>query len=229
VYKKKNAAIKRSAEETALNILGAVSAAMQLRDEYTFQHQHKVADVCALLAEHMGLDQNFVFGLRVGAFLHDIGKIALPLDILNKPGKLNRAELDLIRMHPEYGGRIFAGVDLPWPVTDMVMQHHERLDGSGYPRGLKGDQIYLSSRFIAVADTLDAMSMARPYRYAPGLKAALRVLGLQKGHQYDAAIVTAAEELFGDEAVGDDARLLFDETDSVPGAPPSSPSSGFHG
>ena len=151
----------------------AIAKASELRDPYTALHQRRVADLAAAMAAEMGIDRKVIAGIRVGASIHDIGKLIVPAEILSKPGPLKEVEMNLVRLHPQAGCDIVAGIEFPWPVREMLLQHHERLDGSGYPRGLKGDEIVMDARIIAVADTVEAMSSDRPYRPALGIEIAL--------------------------------------------------------
>jgi len=143
------------------------------KDPFTIEHQERVAALAVAMGERMGLDEARREGLRVAGLVHDVGKIEVAGEILNKPGKLSRIEFELVKEHPRSGYEILLGVDFPWPVAEVTYQHHERLDGSGYPRGLKGDAILLESRIIAVADVVEAISAHRPYRPALGLDAAI--------------------------------------------------------
>jgi len=177
--------------ELMITMVGTVSKALELRDEYTSHHQSNVAILAESIGQKLELPQEQIFGIRLGAMVHDIGKIAIPAEILSKPGKLNPAELAMVKTHAALGADIFKGVDLPWPVTDIIAQHHERMDGSGYPLGLVGEGICLEARIVAAADTFDAMSSDRPYRRAPGRDAAIEILKGGRGKQYDAYVVDA--------------------------------------
>ena len=174
----------------------AVSQTVEKRDPYTAGHQHRVAELTVAIAREMGLAEDQVLGLHMSAMIHDLGKIYVPAEILSRPGKLSDAEWGIVRTHSQVGHDIIQGVDFPWPVAEIILQHHERLDGSGYPRGLKGEQILLEARIIAVADVVEAMASHRPYRPAVGLEAALAELRRGSGSHYDAAVVTACERLF---------------------------------
>lgn len=175
----------------------ALSTAMDLREPYTAGHQRRVAELACALAEEMGLPPEQVRGLRVAALLHDLGKaLFVPIEILSKPGKLNALEMALVREHPRAGYEILRKVDFPWPVAEIVYQHHERLDGSGYPRGLAGEAILLEARILAVADVVDAMVTHRPYRPAYPAEVALTEVRRGRGTLYDAAVVGALERLW---------------------------------
>ena len=133
----------------------AVAMAFELRDPYTAGHQRRVADLAGDIAVEMGIDSEVIAGVRVGASIHDVGKLTVPAEILSKPGPLTPVEMDLVKLHPQAGCDIVAGIQFPWPVREMLLQHHERLDGSGYPNGLSGDEIVIEARIIAVADTVE--------------------------------------------------------------------------
>jgi len=169
--------------------IGAIAATIDARDPYTAGHQRRVADISAAIGIELGLDANDLEGVRLAATIHDIGKIGVPAEILTRPSKLRPAEWELLKTHPRSGYDIVAGIDFPWPIAEMVLQHHERLDGSGYPNGLHGDEILLGARIIAVADTVEAMATDRPYRSAPGLAAALAEIRDGRGTRYDPAVV----------------------------------------
>lgn len=181
----------KSAEELMLSMVGTVAKALELKDEYTSYHQFNVSEIAGAISTEMGLPEDQIYGIRLGATVHDIGKIAVPAEILSKPGTLNEAEIAMVKMHTTLGAEIFRDVDLPWPVLDIIEQHHERMDGSGYPKGLVGNAICLEARIVAVADTYDAMASDRPYRHAPGLDAALEALKKGRGTKYDAYVVDA--------------------------------------
>lgn len=182
---------EQSPREVLAKMLMAVGRALELRDEYTHQHQSNVAYICGRIAAQMALPTEQQFGLYLGAAVHDIGKIAIPTQILNKPGALHPAEYKLIQMHPTRGAEVFEHIDLPWPIVTMIQQHHERMDGSGYPDGLPGYEICLEARIIAVGDTFDAMAGDRPYRRAPGKAAAIDALKSGRDTKYDPYVVDA--------------------------------------
>jgi putative nucleotidyltransferase with HDIG domain len=183
------------ARSQALNALDgfvrAVAATIELRDPYTASHQARVAELATAIAVEMDLDNELVQGIKVAASIHDIGKIALPAEILSRPGKLTGTEFDLIKTHAQAGHDIVACVDFPWPVARMILEHHERLDGSGYPNGLGGDTILLGSRIIAVADVFEAVVTHRPYRPALGRDEAIRILSAERGTRLDPDAVDA--------------------------------------
>jgi len=148
------------------------------------------------IARELRLDDDTVAGIEVAGSIHDIGKIAIPAEILSKPGRISPAEYELIKEHVRAGYDIIQGIDFPWPIARMVLEHHERLDGSGYPRGLRGDDLLLGSRIIAVADVVEAMAAHRPYRPALGIDAALAQVTADRGALLDADAVDACLRLF---------------------------------
>jgi len=184
-------------ENALLQFVDALSSAVELRDPYTSGHQRRVAALACAIAEEMGLSAEEIQVIRVAALLHDIGKaLFVPIEILSKPGKLTDLEMALIREHPKAGYEILRKVEFPWPVAEIVYQHHERLDGSGYPRGLKGEEILLEARIIAVADVVEAMSSHRPYRPALGVDEALAEIRKNAGKLYDPKVVEACIRVF---------------------------------
>lgn len=178
------------------NTVAAIASLVELRDPYTAGHQQRVSELACAIARDMGLDENRILGLHMAGVVHDIGKIHVPAEILTNPGKLTDAEFEIIKTHPRAGYEILKGIDFPWPVADIVLQHHERLDGSGYPQGLKGEEILLEARILCVADVVDAMSSHRPYRPGFGIFPALQEVSHNKGRLYDAAAVDACLRLF---------------------------------
>lgn len=174
----------------------AMARTVEKRDPYTAGHQARVAELAAAIGQELKVSEQVLEGLRMSAMIHDLGKIYVPAEILNRPGRLSKAEWLIISAHPQVGHDIVKDVDLPWPVAKVILQHHERMDGSGYPQGLKGDEILLEARIIAVADVLEAMSTHRPYRPAVGLDAALIELEKNSGKFYDPNVVIACINLF---------------------------------
>lgn len=152
---------------------------------------------CAISSE-MGLSEDQIDGIRIAGLLHDIGKISVPTSILNKSGHLNKHEFNLIKMHPQTGFDIVKDIEFDQPVAQIILQHHERLDGSGYPQGLSGEEILLESRILAVADVVEAMSSHRPYRPALGIEKALEVIEKGKSVHYDARVVDVCVKLFAE-------------------------------
>ena len=171
--------------------IDAITRTVEKRDPYTAGHQARVAEISVAIAREMGLAEDRIEGLRMGANIHDIGKIYVPSEILNRPGKLSHPEFALIKAHPEIGHDIVKGVDFPWPVARMILEHHERIDGSGYPAGLRGEEILLEARIIAVADVVESMTSHRPYRPALGLDLALAEITMKRGTGFDAQVVDA--------------------------------------
>ncbi|MEI7901375.1 MAG: HD domain-containing phosphohydrolase, partial [bacterium] len=192
---------KHAAGELRLSLEGtlrAVSRASETRDPYTFGHQHRVTDLALAIARELGLPDGGCEALRAAGLTHDIGKLGIPAEILSKPGTRAPIELALIREHPQTAHDILADVPFPGPVAEIVLQHHERLDGSGYPRALVGDQILREARILAVADVVEAMASHRPYRAARGRDAALGEIEQNAGRLYDSEAVEACIRLFRD-------------------------------
>ena len=186
--------LRQSLEQSIQTIAGTVEA----RDPYTAGHQRRVSELATAIAREMGLPEEQVNGIHLAAMIHDLGKIHIPAEILAKPGKLNEIELMLIKTHPKAGYDILKDVKFPWPIADIILQHHERLDGSGYPQGLKGDQIMLESRILTVADVVEAMSSHRPYRPTLGSVAALSEIDRGRGSAYDPAVADSCRRLLVD-------------------------------
>lgn len=174
----------------------AIALTVEKRDPYTAGHETRVAHLATAIGTHMGLTPEVLEGLRLGATIHDIGKIWLPAEILNRPGPLTSLEFDLVKSHAEVGWDIVRDINFPWPVAEMIRQHHERPDGSGYPRGLKGDEILMEARILAVADVVEAMASHRPYRAALGVDRAMQELRWGAGKLYDKDIVEACTYMF---------------------------------
>jgi PAS domain S-box-containing protein/putative nucleotidyltransferase with HDIG domain len=191
--------LHRSYDKLQKAMSGAVqtiSMISEVRDPYTSGHQQQVAKLAAAIAAEMGLPEKQVNAIRMAGALHDIGKINIPAEILSKPGKLSKIEFDLIRTHPGVGREILKTIDFPWPICKIVLQHHERIDGSGYPDGLAEDDICLEAKILAVADVVDAMTFHRPYRAARGIKEALAEITQNRGILYDPDAVDACLRLY---------------------------------
>jgi PAS domain S-box-containing protein len=171
-------------------------SAIEMRDPYTAGHQLRVANIACAIATEMGLPQDKIEGIRMAGSIHDIGKLSIPAEILSKPTKLTNIEFSLIKEHPQSGYDMLKDVESSWPLAEIVYQHHERMDGSGYPRNLKGDEILLEARIMAVADVVEAMASHRPYRPALGIDAALREIEKNKGTLYDNTVADACLRLF---------------------------------
>ena len=174
----------------------AIAATTEGRDPYTAGHQRRVTELAARIGEEIGLEPERVDALRITGLMHDIGKISIPAEILSKPTRLTDVEMALVRNHPQTAYDILRNIEFPWPVAEFVLQHHERIDGSGYPNGLRGDQIHLEARVIAVADVVEAISSHRPYRAALGLDVALEEITKNAGRLYDESVVDACVRLF---------------------------------
>ena len=183
-------------EHTTEGALGAVALMVEQRDPYTAGHERRVGDLAAAIGAEMGLPEETVKGLRLTGYVHDIGKIGVPAELLSKPTRLTPIEMQLIRIHAQTGFDVLKGVDFPWPVAEVILQHHERLDGSGYPRQLKGEQIIIEARIMSVADVVEAMSSHRPYRPGRGMDAALQEIEKNSGILYDQPVVAACLHLF---------------------------------
>jgi PAS domain S-box-containing protein len=171
-------------------------SAIEVRDPYTAGHQRRVADLARSIATEMGLNKDKIEGIRMAGSIHDIGKLAIPAEILAKPTKLTNIEFSLIKEHSQSGYEMLKDVESPWPLAQIVYQHHERINGSGYPKKLKGDEIIIEARIMAVADVVEAMASHRPYRPGLGLDAALEEIEKNKGITYDAAVADACLKLF---------------------------------
>lgn len=173
-----------------------IAATVESRDPYTAGHQRRVSELATAIAQEMGLSEDQVNGIHLAAIIHDLGKIHIPAEILSKPGKLTNIEFMLIQTHPQSGYDILKNVKFPWPIADIIVQHHEKIDGSGYPYGLKDHQILLEAKIISVADVVEAISAHRPYRAALGIEVALDEIKKNSGITYDASVVDACVKLF---------------------------------
>jgi putative nucleotidyltransferase with HDIG domain len=183
-------------QKAMVGVIHAISRVVGSRDPYTAGHQRRVAELARAIAREMGLSDWQITGIYVAGLLHDVGKVAVPSEILSKPGKINNSEFDIIKCHCQVGYEILQKIDFPWPVTRAVLQHHERLDGSGYPHGFTASDIILEARIIGVADVIEAMSSHRPYRPALGLTSALQEIEHSSGILYDTDVVSACLRLF---------------------------------
>ena len=168
----------------------------EMRDPYTAGHERRVAAIAAAIGAHLGFDEDRQEGLRVAGHLHDVGKVIVPSEILSKPGKLGALEYQMIQGHAQAGFDVLKNVKFPWPVAEVALQHHERMDGGGYPQGLKGEAILLEARIMAVADVVEAMSSHRPYRSGLGIEEALAEVEGGGGTKYDRTVVEACLTLF---------------------------------
>ena len=191
---------KELAQERAIHALeqtiSAVATTMEMRDPYTSGHQRKVALLSEAIAQEMGWGEWAVHGLKMAALIHDIGKVSIPSELLTKPTRLTEIEYALMKEHANNGYLILKDIPFEWPIAEMVRQHHERLDGSGYPLGLKGQEILPGARVLAVADVIESMAAHRPYRPALGLDKAMEVVSAQAGTKLDADAVKAAQSLY---------------------------------
>jgi len=183
-------------ERLLIQTIDAISATVEARDPYTAGHEHRVGLLASTIAREMGLSDEVVHGIFLAASIHDLGKIRVPAEILSKPGRLSPIEYELIKCHSQTGYDIVKDIQFPQPIARMVLQHHERMDGSGYPQGLKGEQILLEARILAVADVVEAMASHRPYRAGLGLEAALAEIIRQRGTQLDQVVVDSCVALF---------------------------------
>jgi len=191
--------LQRTLEELR-RALGATIQAMaltvEMRDAYTAGHQQRVTDLARTIATEMKLSKGQIDGIRMAGTIHDIGKIGVPAEILNKPIRLTDIEFSLIKIHPLVGYNILEQIEFPWPVAGIVLQHHERMNGSGYPHGLSGEDILLEARILGVADVVEAMASHRPYRPALGIDKALEEISQNRGILYDPRVVDTCVKLF---------------------------------
>lgn len=182
--------------ERSLNqVIDVLALTVETRDPYTSGHQKRVAEIAKSIAKEMGLPVKTQQTIFMASMIHDIGKINVPAEILSKPGKLDEVEFALVKQHPVTGYEITKGIDFDRPISKIIRQHHERIDGSGYPDGLKGDDILLESRIVGVADVLEAMSSHRPYRPSLGMEAALEEIKKNSGILYDEKVVKVCSKL----------------------------------
>jgi len=183
-------------QKNMLQTVEAIASIVEMRDPYTSGHQARVAQLAKEIARQMGLPEEQIEAIHLAGLVHDLGKISIPAEILSKPSRLSEVEYSLIKMHPQAGYDILKEIDFSWPIAEMVLQHHERIDGSGYPQGLRGGDILLGARILVVADVVEAMSSHRPYRPGLGVDAALEEIGSGRGTHYDAQVVDACVALF---------------------------------
>ena len=179
------------------SLMQVLESTMAARDPYTVGHQRRVSQIACSIAREMGLSGDRLDNLRIAGVLHDLGKFALPSDLLSKPGKLTTPEFALIKTHPQVAYNILSPITLPGNTALIILQHHERLNGSGYPQGLKGEEILLEARILGVADVMEAMCSHRPYRASLGLAETLHELTSNQGILYDVAVVETCVKLFG--------------------------------
>jgi PAS domain S-box-containing protein len=197
--KKAEEEVRRSYEqlhETLLSTVNALASTVEMKDRYTAGHQPRATQLACAIAKEMGLPVEQIEGIRMAASLHDIGKIVVPAEILNKPGPVTELQFEMIKMHPQAGYDILKGIQFPWPVAEIVLQHHERLDGSGYPKGLAGEEIMLEARILIVANVVEGMTAHRPYRPALSIEAALHEITMNRGVLYDPNVTDICTRLF---------------------------------
>jgi len=191
--------LKTSHERTRLVLEGTVQAMSKIvesRDPYTAGHELQVARIACIIAQKMFLSYDQVEAIRIAGSLHDIGKIAVPSEILTKPGRLSRLEMEMVKTHSQNAYDILKTIEFPYPIAQIILQHHERMDGSGYPQGLSGEDILLEARIIGVADVLEAMSSHRPYRPALGIETAIEEIVKHRGVLYDSTVVDACLSIY---------------------------------
>jgi putative nucleotidyltransferase with HDIG domain len=197
--KRREEELKDSMEKLRKAMGGTVRAmalTVESRDPYTAGHQQRVANLARAIAQEMGLPRDRVDGIRMAGVIHDVGKVSVPAEILSKPGHISEIEFSIIKTHAQVGYDILKNIDFPWPIADMVLQHHEKVNGTGYPSGLSGDAIMLEARVLVVADVVEAMVSHRPYRPALGIDKALEEITLNRGVLYDPQAVDACLTLF---------------------------------
>jgi len=190
---------KKSFEKLRKSLMAtvrAIAVTVETRDLYTAGHQRRVADLARAIAMEMNLTADQVDGISMAGIIHDLGKISVPAEILSKPARLTNIEFSLVKTHPQSGYEILKDMDFPWPIARMVLEHHERIDGSGYPNGLTGDKILMESKILMIADVVEAMATHRPYRPAIGLDLALEEINKNKGVFYDTEAVDVCLRLF---------------------------------
>lgn len=186
----------RRLEKSLDATIHAMAATVEMRDPYTAGHERRVGELAVAIAGELGLSADDIHGLHLAAAVHDLGKIQTPAELLAKPTRLTELEYKLIQLHAQAGYDILKGIDFPWPIAEIVWQHHERLDGSGYPRGLRGEEIHIGAKILAVADVVEAMASHRPYRPARGIFPALDEIKRNRGVLYDEAVVDICIKLF---------------------------------
>lgn len=195
----KEESLKTSAEKLKNAMLGTINVVatiVEQRDPYTAGHQYSVSELASAISKEMGLTNNQIEGVRIAGLIHDVGKIAIPAEILSKPVKLSKIERSMVEFHPQAGYDMLKGIEFPWPILEAILQHHERINGSGYPLKLKGDEIIIYARILSIADVVEAMSSHRPYRPSLGIDAALDEIEKNKGILYDEKVVNACLNLF---------------------------------
>jgi len=192
---REDAEIKEEILKVLNSAVDVITAISTMIDSYTAVHQRRVSQLACAIAVKLGLPKFQCEGIRIASLLHDIGKVAVPNNILSKYGAISDHEFGIIKTHPQNGYKILSKLKFPWPVDKIVLQHHERLDGSGYPVGLLGDDIFLEAKIIAVADVVEAISSHRPYRNALGVEQAIAEITENRGVLYDESVVNACLRL----------------------------------
>jgi len=195
--------LKQTTEKLLSSLEGAIQAIamiVEIRDPYTAGHQRRVTQLACAIARKIGFSQDQISALHCAGLIHDVGKVHVPAEILANPNGLSEAEFSIIKTHPLVGYEILKAIEFPWPIAQIVYQHHERMDGSGYPLGLSGEDILLEARILAVADVVEAMSSHRPYRPALGIDRALSEITQKKAILYDANVVDTCLRLFAEES-----------------------------
>ncbi|MFC1584036.1 HD domain-containing phosphohydrolase [Fibrobacterota bacterium] len=177
-------------------IIHVIELTVDSRDPYTAGHQRRVSNLAISIAKKMGLSEDQIDGIRMAGIVHDLGKISVPAEILIKPGRLSEIQFEMIKTHPQVGYDILKDIDFPWPLARIVLEHHERIDGSGYPSGIQGDDLLLESKILAVADVVEAVASHRPYRASLGTEEALKEISGKKGVIYDDKVVEACQKVF---------------------------------
>jgi len=191
--------LRESVEKLRRTMKGTIYAmalTVEMRDPYTAGHQRNVASLTWAMAGEMELSESEIEGIHLAATIHDVGRTSIPAEILSKPSSLTDIEFLIVKRHPQVGYDILKMVEFPWPIAQIVLQHHERMDGSGYPQGLSGKDILLGARILAVADVIEAMASHRPYRPAHGINKALEEISQNRDTLYDASVVDACIKLF---------------------------------
>ncbi len=190
--KQSSQGLRRALEGT----IYAMALVSEIRDPYMTHHQRKVANLACAIAREMGLPEEKIEGIQLAGVIHDVGRVYVPTDILSKRTRLTKAEFSVVKNHPKVGYNLFSMGQFPWPIAQIVLQHHERIDGSGYPQGLSGKEILLEARILAVADVVEAMSSRRPYRPALSINKALKEISKNKGILYDSEVADTCLKLF---------------------------------
>ncbi|OGP94059.1 MAG: hypothetical protein A2Z19_04235 [Deltaproteobacteria bacterium RBG_16_54_18] len=186
----------RQLQETFISTVNALASTVEMKDPYTAGHQRWTTQLACAIAREMGLSSQQIEGIRMAGLIHDIGKINIPAEILSKPGRLSDVQYQMVKVHPQVGCDILREIKFPWPVAEIVLQHHERFDGSGYPEGLSGNAIIREARILAVADVVEAMASHRPYRVAHGIEQAIEEISENRGTLFDPDVVDACLTVF---------------------------------